>query len=491
MPENEFEKQVQQKMSELQFVPSAAAWEKIEKQVADKKRRRRIALWLPLLFLFFGAGGWYYTMQHKAGGTNSRPAVKTTAPETKQENANIKTENKNIHAPEVVAGDRLLEKSITDKSSRSAPRKKDSPASAFNRVTPSTENNSANTKALTGQKNKATATTRREPVVFQTKHKAGVNKGQAKENTREGSMTEDKGSALTGAKRRDRNETILRKPANETTDSSQASLLNQPLVVIKQAASDSSKTLPVKDSVAAVAKSKPARAIMHKEIEWGLNVVAGSSQISPGFPGLTFTRDALAYSSVPQSNGSNASGNIAYTSPSAVASHFSWSAGVVLKKPIGRTWKLNTGLNYHSYATGIELGPKIGDSAVYRNGRTASYTNHVHFIEVPVSIEKQLGVHSRFSLSGGLAFSALVASNQVRFDQQTNLYYADKNIVNKTQWSLVLGLNYRLLQKKIHLETGPVINYQLGNAFNKDVYGNGHWFFAGMGATLFFDKRKK
>ena len=51
MEENKFEKQVQQKMDELQIQPSDAVWKKIELQIEKKKSRR----WgLIILFLFVG-----------------------------------------------------------------------------------------------------------------------------------------------------------------------------------------------------------------------------------------------------------------------------------------------------------------------------------------------------------------------------------------------------------------------------------------------------
>src|SRR5829696_8237083 len=54
--QNSFEKQVQEKMDELQFVPTEPVWQNIEKQIRTKKDRRRLLLWLPFLFLFLGGG---------------------------------------------------------------------------------------------------------------------------------------------------------------------------------------------------------------------------------------------------------------------------------------------------------------------------------------------------------------------------------------------------------------------------------------------------
>ena len=52
MPENDFEKQVQQKMDELQFVPSDAVWHEVEKQI-DGRKKRRLYFYGCLLFLFY------------------------------------------------------------------------------------------------------------------------------------------------------------------------------------------------------------------------------------------------------------------------------------------------------------------------------------------------------------------------------------------------------------------------------------------------------
>ena len=51
MPVNDFEKQVQQKMEELQLRPSAEVWTEVEKEIRKDKRKRRVIFWwlLPLL----------------------------------------------------------------------------------------------------------------------------------------------------------------------------------------------------------------------------------------------------------------------------------------------------------------------------------------------------------------------------------------------------------------------------------------------------------
>ncbi|HZZ74952.1 MAG TPA: hypothetical protein VFE04_03460, partial [Puia sp.] len=65
MRENEFEKQVREKMGQLGFDPSESVWVNVDKEI-NKKRRRRV----PLIWLFFisgllVAGGAYYYVVNK------------------------------------------------------------------------------------------------------------------------------------------------------------------------------------------------------------------------------------------------------------------------------------------------------------------------------------------------------------------------------------------------------------------------------------------
>src|SRR5256885_11135997 len=54
--QNEFEKQVKEKIEELNFTPSEPVWQNIEMKIRDKKDRRSILLWIPLLFALLGGG---------------------------------------------------------------------------------------------------------------------------------------------------------------------------------------------------------------------------------------------------------------------------------------------------------------------------------------------------------------------------------------------------------------------------------------------------
>ena len=56
--QNNFEKGVREKMDELKFEPSEPVWQNIEKQIRNKKDRRRLIFWIPLLILLLSGGVW-------------------------------------------------------------------------------------------------------------------------------------------------------------------------------------------------------------------------------------------------------------------------------------------------------------------------------------------------------------------------------------------------------------------------------------------------
>ena len=63
MSDHEFEKQVHQKMEELRLRPSDTVWMEVEKNIRqDKRRRRFLWLWLPMLLICLTAGG--YILYH-------------------------------------------------------------------------------------------------------------------------------------------------------------------------------------------------------------------------------------------------------------------------------------------------------------------------------------------------------------------------------------------------------------------------------------------
>ncbi len=69
MQDNDFEKQVHQKMGELRLLPSGAVWEQVERRLHRKEKRRGWIIWLPLLLSALFLGG--YFSQHTLPSSKS------------------------------------------------------------------------------------------------------------------------------------------------------------------------------------------------------------------------------------------------------------------------------------------------------------------------------------------------------------------------------------------------------------------------------------
>src|SRR4051812_13740149 len=105
--QNDFEKQVQQKMDELSFDPTPPVWLKVEEQIRKKKDRRRLILWLPLACLLTGGGLWWFSRvegttaasSHSDNETATRQ-LPTTRPadETNTFKSN-RAGNRDVHPP--------------------------------------------------------------------------------------------------------------------------------------------------------------------------------------------------------------------------------------------------------------------------------------------------------------------------------------------------------------------------------------------------------
>jgi hypothetical protein len=65
MQENNFEKQVQQKMEELKIDPSINVWQKVSLSITDRKRDRRIFYLFCLLFVAITAGTIFWWNNNK------------------------------------------------------------------------------------------------------------------------------------------------------------------------------------------------------------------------------------------------------------------------------------------------------------------------------------------------------------------------------------------------------------------------------------------
>lgn len=103
MPENDFEKQVQQLFDELRLKPSAEVWPKVSSRIRNEKGRKRAFIWLPLALLLLGSGG-YWLLQNNGSTPSSNHITKAT-PAPGNDNGDISSNTKNNSAVSVNSGE--------------------------------------------------------------------------------------------------------------------------------------------------------------------------------------------------------------------------------------------------------------------------------------------------------------------------------------------------------------------------------------------------
>lgn len=496
MPENEFEKQVRQKMNELQFIPSHTTWQKVEKEIAGRKKRRPLVLWLCLFFLLMGGAAWIY--YSTTGNTNKKyPADKITpknAIENKQASVTA------AKAPEKKETKQIFPNAVNTVEKRSL--EKTHPGVAIESTSEHTVIKNTHRKDGMHDRGAMDATNGAEKDAAGIVHKNITHISNAPH--RKKMLVEDgkhTGGNLPSGKSIAENippvyNRSIKTEMYESGQNTTADSINVPVAPVTGFVTRHHAGIIVNNGLADSIRplTKPAATKNNlslkqaNKMEWGISAHAGVSGILNEMLGVS--------SALPSSYNSNPGGSLnnLRAGPSAAKPGAAFAAGIIVRKTLGKNYWLLTGLHYSYVSTRMETGAKIdsnGAAVQYHSGNAAVYTNRFYFIELPVTIQKQLGMASHFSVDAGMAVALLSGSNALQYDQQKDVYYIDNSHINKLQLGVLAGINYRLLQKSFGVEAGPQFNYSLTNIFEKQLYGSRHLFFAGISTKIFFRKNKR
>ncbi|THU35907.1 hypothetical protein FAM09_21180 [Niastella caeni] len=92
MSDHEFEKQVHQKLEELKLRPSDTVWMEVQKKISqDKRRRRFLWLWLPMLFICLTTSG--YILYRFTWNTENTSNIAKAVPASISNEPNAETSN--------------------------------------------------------------------------------------------------------------------------------------------------------------------------------------------------------------------------------------------------------------------------------------------------------------------------------------------------------------------------------------------------------------
>jgi hypothetical protein len=531
MSDHDFEKQVQQKLGELKLRPSDAVWMEVEKNIRDKKRRRRF-LWLwsaALLVALTTSGVVLYNYTNRITAKPVEMAKATSETSTNSSNPTTHTElpnstNNNTESqaspiqPDAAAesaaasasADKPVETTVTTNNNKQpgtiepaaakAPADKPAaPAEASAKegkpATPLTAKNNIKNN----NKKFVKKTDRTVPDV--TTDETGVTKVESTQQP----------DALTAATPALAAHTI---DPIATNKAAAVPFSNIPLNVLTPDSAASANAL------AAMPIQRKTPSLWH----WGVKADAGYSRISVSklfqLRGLLGTDKSYAEDLAARSYNAPAGGagnqflNVQASAPpvkvaSAIQPDFSASVGVFIQRTLSPRLKVSVGLEYSYMSVNTNVG-KAFDSSIAVNIGTnnlkvinrfyespgyidtvrGTYSNvqgqgsgkvyysqkhryRFHYIEMPVVLNWQINQGKRMPpivFEGGVSVGRLFAADALHYEGVKGVYYEDNSLLNKTQFNFVTGLSVGLLQRSKHpIWIGPDLRYSLNGLVKKEV----------------------
>ena len=184
-----------------------------------------------------------------------------------------------------------------------------------------------------------------------------------------------------------------------------------------------------------------------------------------------------------------------YTS-SAIQPGFSFGVGILVSRKISKRVSLSAGLDYHYYSTKIHTGVAVDSSryvyaaygqtasvnSFYQNGQAQSYTNQYHYIGLPVSLSLQMNksIKNPLNWEAGFSLAWMLGTNALHFDPNTNVYFENSQLFNKTQWNANTAILVGFPVNQHSIQLGPQLQYGLSGLLKTNGSNPGHLFYFGM-----------
>lgn len=452
----EFEKQVKQKMEELQLTPSVPVWEKIQMEIRPEKDRRRLLLWLPVCVLLLGGSAWW--MLHL-----NMVADKATA----NHGSSVQTYP---HQPQKQGDQRISTEKVPEN-------KTPSPTI---RLTPQVINRIRESNA-DRQRNAFTTALQKARVA----HSVAVGWSNP--------VKINPGSNSTPVVSPQFSPSVSSQPDNHVPETSEL----KPAVLPGSKAEKESKA----DS-AFVNPLAPAPK-PHSKWTFGITAFSGLSGVTTGNNVFTKSLTAELSRVAPYANTA-----VVYIPPATERNNTSLGFGIAATRSVYRRLLFTTGLQYSFYSTRINVGQKIssGQLASYSspgvipvpsvpssyytktiNG--SDYINRYHFLSIPIGLQYQLFRRTPLFLSASVSAQRLIGTNALQYDNQSQIYYEDNDNLKKTLLFSDFGVYYSMIRsKKLSIQLGPEFHYGI-TEFKKQPTDNSHHVFSmGVSSKILFHK---
>lgn len=480
MPANEFEKQVQQKLEELQIRPTATVWSEVESQLRKEKKRRRIILfwWLLPVLLATGGGAYYFINQQQ-----NNPVI-SIANETK--------------------------KDPTTSTSSSIELEKEN-AKPVDQITTTAETQKAHPSSI--EIPSAGNTTISRPVT-QLKSSRQKRPGLNPEAESEDRLAII--NSLPDSKKQDRVKPVINEAdqvKGEVSDVNEqsVSIVQNDLKKTVENVKPDTLTVVIPDPTVNEAEKLPKVPKQKSKWRFGIELKPGLSNTYEGNLFAAKDREQL-YATPNTGVGTIGSGGsfgplappVLVTSPSPAV-----SAGidVIATREVSKKLSMTFGMGYQYIASSIKVGQKINGSrqvtndmssgvlvnsyytAAYTGNGDQSYINQFHFATAKAGLSWQVVNSKKFSLSwdNSVSFNYLFHTTALLFDPNYRSYYRDPEVFRKSQLFFTTGFSIPLIShRKYSLSLSPFASYGLTPVYNTTSGTNAHYFNGGLGLKFLF-----
>lgn len=457
MQENEFEKRLQEEMSEFRVRPSEVVWEKIEDELRKKKRRRVI------FYLFLLAG---LSLIGYSGYVLFTPEKQILS---KQDIATTEKINSEKKEPSLTGDAKKMEP--VDENSDQSKKTAETHSGVESKIPDIDDDNKPAQARPQSQSNRDVL---KSPTKINSK--GPKNKIVTKDDTAIALQTEK--DFVSDAK-----------PA--PAPSPRAPEKNTE--AIAQVSAEKNQTnRPVPDSsVAAIKKEegvpaaqKQAAKKTKSSIKWALEVSGGVSHLGDkalSFAGVNQQGDAFYVNTPGNSTGGPTGGFTVYYPPSEVVRGPAFRAAVVGEMSISKRSSVSAGLGYAFYSNEIKTGGHKDSSFVLRTmtdqsvalssyyqgpqSQAIEYRNKYHFILVPINYQLQLnkGIKVPIVWNIGVSPAYLFSTNALVYDTASGgIYYKNKEAFNKFHFNLNTGISFRVGKpNKLQWSIGPEVSMDM------------------------------
>ena len=186
---------------------------------------------------------------------------------------------------------------------------------------------------------------------------------------------------------------------------------------------------------------------------------------------------------------------------SSIKPGFSYWAGIFGEKPLSARWSVDIGLNLryssvqlqttqpvYSYApssasllTATRV-TYVGNSSSSNSGSgMQTYLNQYYFLEVPVTVQWRITRSRALPVfwRGGAELSYLMSSNAVYYNSHTGNYEKDNAVARRAQVGVNTGIAVALPVRGVQIQAGPEVQYGLTSLLRAGT-GGGHLAYGGL-----------